>query len=287
MILVNKDFDVKYFYRFIEFTSRLVGNDLTHERIKLIILDNFKAESKTELKVKKFSDAYLFLLNNENQILTEDILTKAHYLLTNQLLERNMCKLIIQKFYQNIDDAPHHLAHLIHLLIVGMEIERKTEFAFMLTNYVMIKKGRNPIIPYEFIFDTYRETIDCKNKNKLLRLISELEVTCSDKFLEKNISQEELIKVILSNKNFIQNKFDIKKLYLYGSYAKNLITENSDIDLLVIYNENLINVQKNNINNKFKLYLNKLLNKTIDILDFTHALENLDICEMENIITLI
>jgi len=38
--------------------------------------------------------------------------------------------------------------------------------------------------------------------------------------------------------NFLrENDFDIEKVYLFGSYAKGMVTEDSDIDLAVVFKE--------------------------------------------------
>lgn len=79
----------------------------------------------------------------------------------------------------------------------------------------------------------------------------------------------------------------VEKLYLYGSYSKENIHQSSDIDLLIILNKNLINQERANIVYELQKFLKDEFQIPIDILDFTHALENLDIEEMENIITIV
>ena len=44
-MLINEKIHTKFYYRFIEFTSRMLGLDMPHERIKLIVLDKYKAET--------------------------------------------------------------------------------------------------------------------------------------------------------------------------------------------------------------------------------------------------
>lgn len=79
----------------------------------------------------------------------------------------------------------------------------------------------------------------------------------------------------------------IKKLYLYGSQAKKKTTKESDIDLLIIYNKELINYERCLNEEKLITFLSNKMKTKVDIIDFTHAIEKLDIVEMENIITLI
>ncbi len=57
--------------------------------------------------------------------------------------------------------------------------------------------------------------------------------------------------------------------------------------MLIIFNENVTNYKKNQYAEILKEYLSEKLNQTVDLLDFTHAMENLDLREMENITTLI
>lgn len=80
-MLVSKETDIKLYYRFVEFTSRLVEIGLPHERFKRIILDDFKAESIEEKEVKAFANAYLYILNNINQSVTKEILQETYYYL--------------------------------------------------------------------------------------------------------------------------------------------------------------------------------------------------------------
>ena len=65
------------------------------------------------------------------------------------------------------------------------------------------------------------------------------------------------------------------------------MTTQSDLDLLVIFDKEMLPLEKGMIIKKLCDFLENKIKIHIDILDFSHALENLDISEMENIITLI
>lgn len=286
-MIVNNEMEIKFFYRFVEFTSRLLGVDLPHERFKLIILDNFKAESKTERLVKRFSDAYLYLINNTNQSLTTSIIKKAYYLLTDIMLEDEKCKKIIEKFYKHYDETSHYLAALIHFVVLDNVEERKVEFAFMMSNLIMLKKKRNPFIPYEFMFDAYFKAIENKNINKLMYIYAEIEASSKPKYNTVELCQDNIIEEIKNCKAILKGKYHVKKLYLYGSYAKQKTSLSSDLDLLVIFDQELLNFERCKNSDQLIQYLREKLQITIDLLDFTHAMDNLDIQEMENIITLI
>jgi len=47
------------------------------------------------------------------------------------------------------------------------------------------------------------------------------------------IEKQEILIYLISNKDLIYNKFSVIKIGLFGSYARNEQTENSDIDILI------------------------------------------------------
>lgn len=286
-MIVNSNIEIKNFYRFIEFTSKLLKIDLSHNRFKSIILDNFRAETKKEIKVKQFSEAYLYLINNINQSLTTLTIKKAYYLLTNSMLKEEKCKRILNTFYRNFDRTPHDLASLIHFIVLDSVGRRKIEFAFMMSNFIMLKKERYPLIPYRFMDDAYYNAIKNKNINKLMMIFIEIESKYKKSCQMINLSFTEVIQKIKSCIELLKIKYKVEKLYLYGSYAKQEVLSSSDLDLLVIFDKELINLEKNDIIKQLKQYLSENLQMTVDLLDFTQAMEKLDISEMENIITLI
>jgi predicted nucleotidyltransferase len=47
------------------------------------------------------------------------------------------------------------------------------------------------------------------------------------------MTRDEIIKELSKNKSYIQQNFEVSKIGLFGSYAKNKQTEDSDIDIYV------------------------------------------------------
>lgn len=286
-MLLNERVNIKHFYRTIEFVSKLSGVKLTHERFKLIALDHYKAESLEELKIKSFSDAYGYLLNNIEQSLTTKILRNAYYLLTDITLSDEILNKILKTFYKNYDEGAHFLAALIHFAVLENISERKIEFAFMLANLIMYKRKRNPLIPFEYVFKGYEEAIDDLDINKLMCVFASMEASYKEQKENINLSIDDILYEIAVNKHILRNKYNIDKLYLYGSFVKDKRSIHSDLDLLVIFEEHVFNFKRLKSTMEVKEFLSKKLGISVDLIDFTHAMETLDICEMENIITLI
>ena len=89
------------------------------------------------------------------------------------------------------------------------------------------------------------------------------------------------------HKKYLVDTFHIRKLYLFGSFAKGTNNENSDIDFLVILDESLINIERLNQIELIKEYLSELFECSVDVLDFTFALKELGENEIEHALTLI
>lgn len=47
------------------------------------------------------------------------------------------------------------------------------------------------------------------------------------------ISKNEILKILKENKKSIQEKYQVNKIALFGSFSRDEATENSDIDILV------------------------------------------------------
>ena len=282
----NEIINTKHFYRFIEFVSKLKKINLTHEKFKLITLDKIKAQGKVETNVKMFSDAYLYLLNNTNQCLTKEILKNAYYLLTGEKLKEKKLLKILEVYYRNYDESSHYQAALIHLAVLDNVKRKKIEFAFMLSNFVMYKKKKNPLIPFEYMYKKYFEAIKNNDINKLLFVIAFMESPKTTQTSVK-IEKEEVIEKIKSLKHTLKTKYNIQNLFLYGSYAKGFTTTFSDLDFLVVYDDKMLNFERSIKTEEVKKFLDKIFGINIDLIDFTHALGKLDIAEMENIIKLI
>jgi len=46
-------------------------------------------------------------------------------------------------------------------------------------------------------------------------------------------NKKEILKFLKENKSYIQNKFNVKKIAIFGSYARDEANKNSDLDILV------------------------------------------------------
>ena len=75
------------------------------------------------------------------------------------------------------------------------------------------------------------------------------------------MTKDEILNTLSTKKNFIETEFEVSKIGLFGSYAKNSQTEDSDIDFYVEF-------KRKTFDNLAGLwvYLEELYHKKIDII---------------------
>lgn len=80
---------------------------------------------------------------------------------------------------------------------------------------------------------------------------------------DMTMTKENIIKFLKDNKEFIYRQFSVKRIALFGSYARGEEAEGSDIDIL-------IDTEIKDMKNRFYLkeYLSQNLKKDVDICYF-------------------
>lgn len=277
----------KEFYRIIEFTMKMQGTGLTHERIKQIIKDKTQALSVEEKEVRNLTDAFTYIVNNVNQTFSKETINKSYYMLNLEVMDEEKQEEILKTYYKYSDESIYLRVAKIQNKIIELKINKKIEYSLLLANLIMLKKSRGILITYPNISEIYKEALINRNEEKLMLLYSRLETISNSENESKEIDVEKINEYIKRNKNYILARYHVEKLYLYGSFAKNTMNKNSDIDFLVILEEDIINIEKERIIKELIEYLTKEIGIKVDIIDFTHAMKVLEINEMENIITLI
>lgn len=265
---------------------RYKKKNVIRERITDIYNDKCNSLLEVEKNIKSYSNCSNYIFNNINQSFVEELIIQAYFLLTNELLESEIASKIIETYYKNIDVAPHSLAALLHLYILNNIEKNNIEFAFLMSNYIMLKKDRWFLMPYEYCHNDYREAIKNNDISSLIRIFYDIELVKKEK-KACLLSRDEVIQKIKFIKKELVISYRIDKLYLFGSFAKGNNTEKSDLDFVVIFNESLINKEKNDMIKKVKEYLKNEFDCDVDLLDFSYALDTFDKSQMEYLITLI
>lgn len=277
---------IKEIIKLIYFITKFHGDFVIQENVKKIYYDFEHYTASFEILIKKLCNSSNYIFNNINQSFTEELLIQTYFLLTNELLDKEIATKIIELYYKNIDVAPHSLSALLHLYIANNISKSNIEFAFLVSNYIMLKKDRWFLMPYEYCHNEYKEAIVNNDLSSLIRIFYDIELVKKDK-KACLLSRDEVIQKIKSIKEALVNIYCVDKLYLFGSFAKGNNTEKSDLDFVLIFKESLINKEKNDMIKNMKYYLSNEFDCDVDLLDFSYALDTFDKSQMEYLITLI
>ncbi|HCL55588.1 MAG TPA: hypothetical protein DHW82_01065 [Spirochaetia bacterium] len=83
--------------------------------------------------------------------------------------------------------------------------------------------------------------------------------------MKKNdlLDDQQIIRFLKNNKSFLFQHYHLKKLGIFGSYAKQSFTELSDIDIIIEIEENTPNIYE--LKQELRQYLEQNLHKKIDL----------------------
>ncbi|MBK7149086.1 MAG: nucleotidyltransferase family protein [Bacteroidetes bacterium] len=77
------------------------------------------------------------------------------------------------------------------------------------------------------------------------------------------LSKTEILNTLRSQKAFLRQKFHVAQIGLFGSFARDENTEQSDIDFLVVIEPDIPNYRQTK--NALREYLSRTFNKEVDL----------------------
>lgn len=261
---------------FIEKILRFCGYDFRHDLYKQIVYGEVSICTPLEETIKDLYDAYYYLLSNHKRPLDKVLLKKFFYLLNGKEPDEALLIRIVSKFFY-LDALPPIEKAIEFHLYVYKELGESNNIngliiPLMLFNYSLVKSG---IPSLRFITPTLKKYIQYRqkyidgDKSPLYGLI--LEQLREAKFQDKSyygnlrvLSTQEIFNRIIKDKNMLQERFGIQHIYLFGSFAKDLQRIDSDIDLLVVFSQNLSYETKTKFIEELANYYFNIFNRFMD-----------------------
>lgn len=236
--------------RFIEKYFRFLGHDFRHDLFKQIVYSEEMYKTPLEERIKNYYDAYYYLLNNYKNPLSKSILKKFFYIINEKEPENDMITRLATLFF-NLNNLPpfeRAVDFCFESYRLMPEFGEKERLIISLMFYnLCLAKGNIAI--NSFLEKDYKEIeVRISNKNELFKyLISAINNNKTQKkndYRELEIISFSQIYYIFKNEQKILEAYGIRHLFIFGSYAKNAERVDSDVDLLVIMNQDLTNKEK-------------------------------------------
>jgi len=76
-------------------------------------------------------------------------------------------------------------------------------------------------------------------------------------------TKEGILDFLSENKSELLSKYHLSKIGLFGSFSRAEATENSDVDIIFDFKENVADVY--GVKTELKLYLSEVFNRSVDL----------------------
>ena len=282
---------IKFIYNLITY----IGYEIELNDYKEIAYGNKLLRNGKEEEIKNIVDAYIYLLNNEKSLIGNNLLKRYYYILTGNMISEDKIEKIRNCYYEIDNLSKIEKAVKCHFLVyeISLDINEKYQkiIALQLLSYLLIRAGYiglKAIINYEQIILSHKNGSDMECIEFIINYLEKAKVQPKDYYENlTKLTSEELIEVLLKEKNNIMNKFNISKMIIFGSFANSNYRIDSDIDLMVSFSYPYNYNKKLEIINDLKIYLKGILNRFVDIHEISESLSEKMIIETINHIKII
>ncbi len=265
--------------------ARIKDKTLQKIRAKEIILDEEAPINISEYLLKQITDSHNYLMNHTSDILDDYIFKTSYYLLTNTKLSDKKCQRLKQLYYlyKNFD-----LCEVIVEVVyeIGKSISfRKLEYALLLVNYFFVKKYGYQIKIPQIRHKDIRKMFNSKEQIFEILMVF-ISISKPENKSINQINTETIISFFRDNQKYFINKYSIKNLYIFGSRSNKTEHPNSDLDLLIVFDDNIMSMDAILNRNKLVDCIEEKLKVSVDILFFKDAIKVIDTLSLNKILTI-
>lgn len=291
----NKELIVrKRMSAFIEKALRFCGHDFRHDDYKKIIYGETGCKTDLEYMFKSMYDAYTYLLSNAQSPLTTDMLKRFFYLLEGKECdEAFLIRVTSKMFYMNDMPALEKAVdfHMyVYTELCWMNDDYRLIVPLMFFNYALVKSGvptlrfiSPTLSKYERCRDLYLSGDTMPMHQLMLDQLSEAKFQDRDFYQKlKPLATKEICDRIHDDRELLHNRYGIESIALFGSFSKELQRLDSDIDLLIVYSQDISYEKKIQLSDDLASYYFNVFNRYIDITEISEYVKDWIINETSN-----
>lgn len=255
-------------------------------RFKDVVLDKKTLNYFEEIHFKEISDSYTFLLNHVKSPIDCSIFIKSYFLLTNKRMSKRNAYQFVSIYYQFKECKLIELLSFLLEKINEIIKLRKFEYCLLLINYFFKRYKDEEIEIYPSMFQSLKNMFASKENIIASLLLLKRSAESNEQKEKKDISKEEIMNFFHMNQIILKTKFLIKRLFLFGSFSEETYHNQSDLDLLVIFDGSITKGEKMSLNKKIKKYIEEKLKIQTDVIDFEYAITSMDFMSLNRILTI-
>lgn len=264
---------------FIEALFRFFGYNFRHDDYKQLIYAEAGTKTDLEEKIKQTYDAYHYLLFNSQNPLTSGILKRFFYILIGEEMDNSMLIRMSSKFFEMNNLPTLEKAINYHLYIYEelsyLEEEQRFMISIMFFNYILAKSGIPTLRFVKSVLMDYvkhRDAFFAGDKTAMYELMLEQlrYAKVQDKDFYKKLKPlyiRDVYHQFLKDKDVLKEQYGILGISIFGSFAKENQRLDSDIDLLVVFSNDLSYEEKIKKVEDFSKFYLRVFNRFIDVLE--------------------
>lgn len=284
--IINKSKDkelivYKDVFKFCESALHYSNYSFSYKHAKGLVYNHIKPNDELDYLIINVYNAYLFILKNANNV-NDDIINEflnmlsidnddyIYDLIKDIKLNDNYIDNLLNVYFNILNHYQDTaLKEIISLSIFNMLLIR--------IKVVPIKFNYNNIIRFKDIVSIYNDDQD-KCIDLLYELIINNKMQSKDYYNNlTDFTKDDIINYLRDNKDIINNKYKIKEISLFGSFANDTNRIDSDIDLILSFYEDITYDDKLRYVNEFKELMFNRFKRFVDISeDFCFYLNNSD-----------
>ena len=232
---------------FITKISNHIGYQVQIFQVKDMYNGDYECFSSEEDKVKSYLDCYIFLLNNVPNVICKSIVEKAIFIMSQKRVNKSRLEEVISEFISIKEER--NIKKIINISFNLSSLIRNNKdkyiFRLMIMNYLLLHYHYKAIKYYrgDFqILDQYLKEYSNGNKENLENYIINKEVESkelSEDYYKnlKEVTLEEIVEFIKINQEEFIKKYRIDSLAIFGSFAKGKERLDSDIDIMIRFED--------------------------------------------------
>lgn len=269
---------------FIEKLLNHNGIDIEHITYKDLVYGNIYPKTKRHEFIKNLYDTYKYLLLNRQNLFSPKTLKRFYYILTENTLDDRIIDLLINKYYK-----PHTMDFLEHIIEMYFYIEEvfkcnplKEYISYLYLNSMLVS---NNTLPIRFIYKQFVDFEKAKSEylkgNKVYIYETILKFIINEKKQPKShyeslkaLTFKDIINGIKEEKEILNKVYEVKGISLYGSFLHDKERLDSDIDLLVEFNDDISYTTKVRKKEELEDYLYHKFDRFIDILELKNNISD-------------
>ena len=264
--------------------AKCMDSSVQKVKAKNIILNKEYPTNKSEYLIRSINDCRLFLQDNILYLIDRNLFIKSYFLLTGKKISNKKAERLVYVYYQYKDEEDF-IVELIYELNSVIKY-KKVEYALLLLNYFFVrKKGYEIRIPQSKFKELKMMFKDKERISKNIEFIKSVSKKIDRR--NKRLSLNKIIKFFNMNKEKIINTYSIKNIFLFGSYAERTNNFYSDLDLLIIFNKEVMSMDAIDLRNKFICFLENKLDIDVDVLLFEDSIKVIDPMSLNKTIKII